>query len=58
MVSRDKIIDALKTIREVCAENECSSCPIRNNENMCMLDDENAPLDWVLNDSEDWRAFL
>lgn len=58
-MEKERILKALKTIQEVCEEQEtCSTCPLRDTDNGCMLDkQEITPCDWNINfDDRPWRA--
>ena len=59
-INRDEILDALRTLKSVCAmqgseENCCHQCPLSDGHS-CMI--EGAPECWELNESEKyWKAF-
>jgi len=55
--THEQIIDVLKTIKEICQENTCKSCPFGVG-SLCVLRSGN-PLSWKLNETEKtiWRAF-
>lgn len=59
MVSREKIIEAMKTIKAVCENynGECSeSCPFSDKEE-CYISVAD-PLVWVINEpDETWKAY-
>lgn len=57
-VSREKILEALNTIRTVCQETKllCAYCPLRDKNCECMLETQ-APCDWKLVPKNKWRAF-
>ena len=57
-ISREKILEALETIKEVCEEaNSCSNCPLRDWNFECMLITQQ-PYTWKLvSDTTPWRAF-
>ena len=58
-VTHEEIIKALTTLKNVCREYSCRTCPLRDETENCMLENtEVAPVDWVLNTEEDWRAIL
>lgn len=58
-VSREQILEALNTIKEVCGQiDSCSECPLRDWNLNCMLETQQ-PYTWRLVSEEDtaWRAF-
>ena len=55
-MEKEKLIDALKTIKETCRENECSRCPLGNSNDDCLLMTL-TPYDWCINEpGAVWRA--
>ena len=58
MKSQKEIIEALKTIKEVCKESsDCYECPLRKNRTLCYIN-EKVPINWDIHDSaEMWSAF-
>ena len=61
MVEREKILEALETIKEICTKSTCDECPLRSDgyEYVCMLHNTDIPpIDWKLNTAKGtWRAF-
>ena len=61
MDDKEKLIDALKTIKETCKaheerENGCSRCPLGNSDDDCLLM-ELTPDNWCINEpGAVWRA--
>ena len=57
--TQEEILQALRTIKAVCENNVCyvGNCPFERNDCACCLQ-EIAPEDWVINDGEQWKAFL
>lgn len=61
-INRDKILDALRTLKDVCTlqgseEMCCYHCPLSDG-TVCMVIEHGAPETWALNEPEkDWRAF-
>lgn len=61
MKTQKEILDALKTLKEVCDTSEdCGECPLRslNDTYPCTFSQPNVPYTWEFNDQEKyWRAF-
>lgn len=60
MKTQKEIIDALKTLKEVCIENgECTKCPLRSKEFNCQCELKlRFPSAWEFNEPLDcWSAF-
>lgn len=59
-MEREEILNALKTIKRTCDENEkCPTCPLRNpnNENVCYVS-RGTPNTWKIQGEENlWTAF-
>ena len=55
-MDKNEIINALKTIKEVCEMNYCGECPLRMEVDECTLQ-RYAPYEWVINDTDNWIAF-
>lgn len=58
--NKEQIIEALKTIQEVCNENnnDCECCPLYACEGICGVMDL-SPDNWKINDpNEIWRALM
>lgn len=57
-MDRQKILDALELIRNICKDCEdCENCPFCCDD-YCIFVEGNAPEDWKLNSKNDiWRAF-
>ena len=56
-MNEEKILDALKFIKDIFDSNICLNCPL-SNRYKCILT-ENCPNEWELNDKlpEKWNAF-
>lgn len=58
MDEKQKLIDALKTIRKTCEKHvdACSSCPLGDDDGSCHIL-ELSPCNWCINEPETiWRA--
>ena len=57
-MDKQKILDALKLIKDTCNNcEECEDCPFFC-QNICMFATDCPPEDWELNNTKDiWRAF-
>lgn len=56
-MDREKILDALKVIKDTCMVHTCDGCPLRDNEHGCHLVAE-SPDNWEIREkNEIWRAF-
>lgn len=58
IVTNQKIIDALVTLKTVCSEksNDCDICPLGTSEGACKLSSR-IPDEWEINTQADiWRA--
>ena len=59
MDEKEKLLDALQTIKETCQKNgSCHCCPLGNVYDQCMVvDDDVKPAQWNINTPEGiWRA--
>ena len=61
MTDQEKIIDALKTIKEICDNyniGECDRCPLGDSDGDCRIEGL-IPANWNINEPEGvWRAVL
>lgn len=56
-MDKEKIIDALKTIRDVCDDSTCTDCPFGRDYH-CMIK-EYDPVEWMVNEKDEkWYALL
>lgn len=62
-MEKERVLEALKTIQEMCREHEaCRTCPLRDDSDNtytdCMLDNPDVtPIDWDFNTIDPpWRA--
>lgn len=57
-MEKQKILDALTLIKDICDKNnDCEDCPFCC-ANCCILREDIAPQDWKLNNADEkWRAF-
>jgi len=57
MDDREKILNALRVIKDTCKGHSCDGCPLRNNEYGCYITTR-IPNHWEIRDEpEKWRAF-
>lgn len=55
-MDREKILEAMKTLKAVCEEGECSNrCPFYY-KNKCYIT-YHAPVLWKTNEPEPWKAY-
>lgn len=52
---KDRIIKALRVIRETCLKNSCESCPLGDDAGDCRILEE-VPEKWTLAGKQVWRA--
>ena len=56
VVEAKSILTALKIIKTVCEDNDCSTCPFGNKNSYCLIKDM-TPNAWKINSETDtWRA--
>lgn len=56
--SQEKIIEALKVIRDTCEEHDdCCECPFSDGGD-CLICSEESPDEWHLNELKSWKAIL
>jgi len=63
MKSKRQIIEALRTLQEVCKEvHSCFNCPLSDKEGACLVSNDDGglnPCEWNIKTSEEvWKAFL
>ena len=58
MNDREKILDALKVIKDTCDDSDCKTCPLANNHEICLVQAQTPAL-WDVKGDEEvvWRAF-
>lgn len=59
MDDRKELLNALRTISDVCDDSDCKTCPLANNNGVCMIQ-MGTPALWELKRDEEleiWRAF-
>lgn len=57
-MSNEEIINALKTIKEICTKNICSECPFLNIDTDICTFSKIDPCNWIINEEKQiWRAF-
>lgn len=57
--SQEKIIEALTILKETYKENkDCRTCPFSERRNCLISSDGIRPEEWVLNETESWKALF
>lgn len=55
MENREELLEALRTIQNVCKKNQfCDTCPLSKNES-CVLKEQD-PVDWKIRVATTWKA--
>ena len=55
-ITKEDIAEALKVIKSVCEDNDCSTCPFGNKNSFCLIKGM-TPNAWKINSETDtWRA--
>ena len=55
-ITKEDIVEALKVIKSVCEDNDCSTCPFGNKNSFCLIKGM-TPNAWKINSETDvWRA--
>ena len=58
-MSNEKILEAVKTIKEVCEEYQhCYDCPYGTEESVCNITETGNPDGWNLSLPQPFKAFL
>lgn len=57
-MDRQKILDALKVIKDTCNDNDCKRCPLADGKEECIVQAQ-TPAFWDVKGDEKvvWRAF-